>query len=239
MLFVVGDDDQSIYGWRGAQIENILSFEKEFSGAKVFKLEQNYRSTGMILDFANAAIESNKTRAGKKLWTSKPGGDTVVVNRYRDDRQEADSVADRIGELLSCGVKGGQIAILFRTNAQSRVFEELLRRRKIPYVLVGGMSFYERAEIKDCLAYMRLLVNQKDNVAFERIFNVPARGLGEKAYEALQAQLRSIMAVRCSIRLMSEDLASLAAPLSTRDSRRCAISSLCFRTLKNRRNGCP
>jgi DNA helicase-2/ATP-dependent DNA helicase PcrA len=187
MVFVVGDDDQSIYGWRGAQIENILSFEKEYSGAKVFKLEQNYRSTNKILDFANAAIESNKTRAEKKLWTEKSGGDAVTVTRYRDDRQEAESVADRIGELLRSGIKGGQMAILFRTNAQSRVFEELLRRRKIPYVLIGGMSFYERAEIKDCLAYMRLLVNSRDNVAFERIFNVPARGLGEKAYETLQS----------------------------------------------------
>jgi len=186
-VFAVGDDDQSIYGWRGAQIENILSFEKEFEGTRVFKLEQNYRSTISILNFANEAISGNAVRADKKLWTDRRRGDAVVVSRYRDDRQEADSVADRIEEVLRHGVKGGQIAILYRTNAQSRVFEEVLRRRKIPYILVGGMSFYERAEIKDCLAYLRLLVNPKDNVSFERIFNLPARGLGDKAYETLAA----------------------------------------------------
>ena len=184
-VFVVGDDDQSIYGWRGAQVENILSFEKEFPGSKIFTLEQNYRSTKVILDFANATIVDNRLRAPKQLWTSRTGGDEVVVNRFRDDRQEAENVADRIGELQRRSVKGRDMAILYRTNAQSRVFEEILRRRKIPYVLVGGMSFYERAEIKDCCAYLRLLVNQKDNVSFERVYNLPSRGLGEKASEAL------------------------------------------------------
>jgi DNA helicase-2/ATP-dependent DNA helicase PcrA len=184
-VFVVGDDDQSIYGWRGAQIENILSFEREFAGTRVFTLEQNYRSTKPILDFANAAITENMARAPKKLWTARERGDAVLLSRFRDDRQEAESVADRIEELQKKGVKGGDMAILFRTNAQSRVFEEVLRRRKIPYVLIGGVSFYERAEIKDCLAYLRLLVNPKDNVSFERIFNLPSRGLGEKAYENL------------------------------------------------------
>ena len=186
-LFVVGDDDQSIYGWRGAQIENILSFENQFEGTRIFKLEQNYRSTAAILNFANAAISENTVRAQKKLWTESTRGDQVLVNRYRDDRQEADSVAERIEDLRRHGVKGGDIAVLYRTNAQSRVFEEILRRRRIPYVLVGGMSFYERAEIKDCLAYLRLLVNPKDNVGFERIFNIPARGLGDKAFESLTA----------------------------------------------------
>jgi DNA helicase-2/ATP-dependent DNA helicase PcrA len=186
-VFVVGDDDQSIYGWRGAQVENILSFESHFPETKVFKLEQNYRSSKVILDFANAAIAENVHRAQKQLWTAKNGGAPVVVNRLRDDRQESDYVADRIEELLRGSVKGRDIAVLFRTNAQSRLFEEVLRRRKIPYVLVGGMSFYERAEIKDCLAYLRLLVNPKDNVAFERIFNMPSRGLGEKAYDELAA----------------------------------------------------
>jgi DNA helicase-2/ATP-dependent DNA helicase PcrA len=186
-VFVVGDDDQSIYGWRGARVENILSFETHFPGTRVFKLEQNYRSSKVILDFANAAITENTVRAAKQLWTSRTGGSPVAVNRFRDDRQEGDSVADRIEELLRNGAKGSDIAILFRTNAQSRVFEEVLRRRKIPYVLVGGMSFYERAEIKDCLAYLRLLVNPKDNLAFERVFNVPSRGLGDKAYGDLSA----------------------------------------------------
>jgi DNA helicase II / ATP-dependent DNA helicase PcrA len=190
-LFVVGDDDQSIYGWRGAQIENILSFEREFAGTRVFTLEQNYRSTKPILDFANAAITENLTRAPKKLWTSRERGESVCLSRFRDDRQESEAVADRIEELKNKGMKGGDMAILFRTNAQSRVFEEILRRRKIPYVLIGGISFYERAEIKDCLAYLRLLVNPKDNVSFERVFNLPSRGLGEKAYENLDELSRA------------------------------------------------
>jgi DNA helicase-2/ATP-dependent DNA helicase PcrA len=190
-VFVVGDDDQSIYGWRGAQIENILSFERQFAGTRVFTLEQNYRSTKPILDFANAAITENPARAPKKLWTSRERGEGVTMSRFRDDRQEAESSADRIEELRKKGMKGGDIAVLFRTNAQSRVFEEILRRRKISYVLVGGISFYERAEIKDCLAYLRLLVNPKDNVGFERIFNLPSRGLGEKAYENLAELARS------------------------------------------------
>jgi DNA helicase-2/ATP-dependent DNA helicase PcrA len=208
-VFVVGDDDQSIYGWRGAQIENILSFEREFAGTRVFTLEQNYRSTKVILDFANAAINENQTRAPKKLWTSRDSGDEVVVNRFRDDRQEADAVADRIEELQRKGVKGGDMAILFRTNAQSRVFEEILRRRKLPYVLIGGTSFYERAEIKDCLAYLRLLVNPKDNVSFERIFNLPSRGLGEKAYENL-AELAGQRNESLLEALCNGDLAALA-----------------------------
>jgi len=208
-VFVVGDDDQSIYGWRGAKIENILSFEREFAGTRVFTLEQNYRSSKVILDFANAAITENLTRAPKKLWTSRDTGDEVVVNRFRDDRQEAESVADRIEELQKKGVKGGDIAILFRTNAQSRVFEEILRRRKLPYVLVGGISFYERAEIKDCLAYLRLLVNPKDNVSFERIFNLPSRGLGEKAYENL-AELARTRSESLLETLLAIDPAALA-----------------------------
>jgi DNA helicase II / ATP-dependent DNA helicase PcrA len=209
-VFVVGDDDQSIYGWRGAQVENILSFEKEFPGTKVFTLEQNYRSTGVVLNFANAAISDNRFRAPKKLWTSSNGGDSVVVNRFRDDRQEADAVADGIESLKAGGMKGGSMAILFRTNAQSRVFEEVLRRRKIPYVLIGGISFYERAEIKDCCAYLRLLVNPKDNVSFERVFNVPSRGLGDKAYEAL-AELAGTRGETLLETLLAADLSALAS----------------------------
>jgi DNA helicase II / ATP-dependent DNA helicase PcrA len=208
-VFVVGDDDQSIYGWRGAQVENILSFEKEFPGTIVFTLEQNYRSTGVILGFANAAISDNRLRAPKKLWTSADGGDSVIVNRFRDDRQEADAVADGIEALKTKGMKGGSMAVLFRTNAQSRVFEEVLRRRKVPYVLIGGTSFYERAEIKDCCAYLRLLVNPKDNVSFERVFNVPSRGLGDKAYEAL-AQLAGTRDGSLLETLLAADLSLLA-----------------------------
>lgn len=181
-VFAVGDDDQSIYGWRGAQVENILRFEEHFSGTEVFKLEQNYRSTGAILDFANAAIAGNNNRTAKELWTDRGRGDPVVVRRFRDDRQEAQAVADAINKECNGNLRGGEIAVLFRTNAQSRVFEEAFRKRQLAYLLIGGTGFYERAEIKDCLAYLRLLVNPYDNISFERIFNVPARGLGEKAF---------------------------------------------------------
>lgn len=185
-IFAVGDDDQSIYGWRGAQIENILSFEREFPQTKVFKLEQNYRSTKSILNFANAAISKNRNRAQKQLWTDQTEGKEVTVVKYRDDRQEAECISEKIAAITTGKMRGGDIAILFRTNAQSRAFEEALRKKKISYVLVGGTSFYERAEIKDCLAYLRLLVNPKDDISFDRICNVPARGIGDKAKEALQ-----------------------------------------------------
>lgn len=186
-IFAVGDDDQSIYGWRGAQVKNILSFENQFTDTKTFKLEQNYRSTGNILNFANVAIASNCERAQKQLWTDIKGGAPVTIVKYRDDRQEAENVTDRIAQTIATSkIKGSDIAILFRTNAQSRAFEDALRKRKIPYVLVGGMSFYDRAEIKDCIAYLRLIVNPRDNISFDRICNVPSRGLGEKSREALQ-----------------------------------------------------
>ena len=184
-IFVVGDDDQSIYSWRGAKIENILSFDKVFPNTKIYKLEQNYRSSRTILDVANSIISSNKNRAEKKLWTSQKSNRDVVVNRYRDDRQEAGSVAEKINDLNSNNIELGDIAILFRTNAQSRVFEEILRKRNIQYVLVGGTSFYERKEVKDCLAYLRLLVNPLDSISLERILNVPPRGIGAKTQENL------------------------------------------------------
>ena len=208
-IFAVGDDDQSIYGWRGAKIENILSFEQQFPDTKIFKLEQNYRSTKAILDFANATIIGNQYRTSKMLWTERGSGETVIVKNFRDDRQEADNVADRIGQLTG-KYRGNDMAILFRTNAQSRTFEDALRKRKIPYVLVGGTSFYERAEIKDCLAYLKLLVNQKDDLSFERIYNVPARGLGDKARDAIAgiaAQRQSSMLGA----LLSVDIAGLGS----------------------------
>ncbi len=189
-IFAVGDDDQSIYGWRGAQIENILSFEREFPQTKVFKLEQNYRSTKSILDFANAAISENRYRASKQLWTDQAKGNEVTIVKYRDDRQEAENISEKIAAMTTGKIQGRDIAILFRTNAQSRPFEDALRKRKIAYILVGGTSFYERAEIKDCLAYLRLLVNPKDDISFDRICNVPARGIGDKAKEVLSRPLQ-------------------------------------------------
>lgn len=185
-IFVVGDDDQSIYSWRGAQIENILSFDREFLDAKVFKLEQNYRSPQGVLDFANAIISSNKTRAKKKLWTAMESKNEVTVSRFRDDRQEALCVITKIQDLAEKSTAYGDMAILFRTNAQSRAFEDVLRKMNIQYVLVGGVSFYDRKEVKDCLAYLHLLVNPKDNISCERILNVPPRGIGAKSQEKLE-----------------------------------------------------
>jgi len=195
-VFVVGDDDQSIYGWRGAQIENILSFEKHFSGTTVFKLEQNYRSSQRILDFANAVIGYNGRRAAKTLWTERTGGMEVAVSRYGDDRQEAEQVVECAARLAGTGTRLGRMAVLFRTNAQSRVFEDALRKRNMPYVVVGGMSFYERKEIKDCLAYLRLVINAKDDVSCDRILNVPSRGIGAKSRDMLVARAR---AAHCSM----------------------------------------
>jgi DNA helicase II / ATP-dependent DNA helicase PcrA len=191
-VFVVGDDDQSIYAWRGAQVENILTFEKAFSGTRTFTLEENYRSTGAVLAFANAAIEPNTVRAKKRLWTGRQGGAPVTVARYRDDRHESESVCDAVNTCVQEGVRPCEIAVLFRTNAQSRLFEDSMRKRRIPYVLVGGTSFYERREIKDCLAYLRLCVNPRDDISCERIVNVPPRGMGDKAREHLAARSREL-----------------------------------------------
>ncbi len=193
-VFVVGDDDQSIYGWRGAQIRNILAFEKQFDGTRTFRLEQNYRSTRAILEFANAVIAANATRAGKCLWTQREGAAEVAVTKYADDRREAEGVVREISRLLGRGVKPRDILVLFRTNAQSRPFEDALRKNRIAYALVGGISFYQRKEIKDCLAYLRLLVNPRDDVSFERIVNVPTRGIGPKARaELVQAAAPAIL----------------------------------------------
>lgn len=191
-IFVVGDDDQSIYAWRGARVENILTFEKAFPGTKTFTLEQNYRSTNAILNFANAAIEPNTIRAKKRLWTGRQGDARVMVTRHRDDRGESESVCDAVGRCLKAGIKPSDMAVLFRTNAQSRLIEDSMRKRRIPYVLVGGVSFYERREIKDCLAYLRLCVNPKDDISLERIVNVPPRGMGDKAREILSLRSREL-----------------------------------------------
>jgi len=190
-VFAVGDDDQSIYGWRGAQIENILNFEKMFGRTKVFKLEHNYRSTKPILEFANAVISQNSHRAGKSLWTESKGVEDVRVCGYSDDRMEAKKIVSEIRRTIDTSeLAAEQIAILFRTNAQSRLFEESLRRENVPYVLVGGMSFYERKEIKDLLAYLRLLVNPRDDVSSQRVLNVPARGIGAVSQEKVLAEAR-------------------------------------------------
>lgn len=172
-LFVVGDEDQSIYSWRGATIRNILDFESDFPDAQVFRLEQNYRSTAPILSAANALVAHNVERLGKTLWTEEKAGDPVRCYEATNDEDEARFVAEEIAEH-----KLPDTAVLFRTNGQSRLIEEALRLRKVPYVVVGGIKFYERKEIKDLIAYLRLLVNPKDEISLRRIINVPSRGLG-------------------------------------------------------------
>ncbi len=186
-LTVVGDEDQSIYSWRGADINNILSFEKDFPGARVIRLEDNYRSSQAILDVAGALVAHNRRRKGKTLRASRLVGEPVRVHEARDEFEEAAWVAERAGALR----KEGKVAVLYRMNAQSRLVEEALLRLGLPYVVVGGLAFYERKEIKDLLAYLRLLVNANDLVSFRRVANVPPRGLGERGVDAVLEQAQS------------------------------------------------
>ncbi len=185
-IVAVGDEDQSIYRFRGADINNILNFERDFPGAEIVKLEQNYRSTGNILDAATGVVEHNVARKGKKLFTSGGSGDPVRVVTCSTDREEAQFVLERLNALRS-KYKLTDFAVLFRMNAQSRPFEEELLRANIPYSVVGGVKFYERAEIKDVLAYLRLAVKPHDTPSIERVINVPSRGIGDTTVAALDA----------------------------------------------------
>ncbi|MBJ6749355.1 ATP-dependent helicase [Geomonas anaerohicana] len=179
-LCVVGDDDQSIYGWRGADVGNILDFEKDFKGCRTIKLEQNYRSTGNILDAANSVIGNNKIRKAKRLWTASGQGPLIDLCIVQDDEEEATSVVERIQlERFKKDTPYSDFAILYRTNAQSRAFEEQLRFEDIPYVLVGGTQFFERKEVKDSLSYLKVIANPLDEVALLRIVNFPRRGIGD------------------------------------------------------------
>lgn len=189
-LCVVGDDDQCIYQWRGADIRNILEFEKDFPDAKVVKLEQNYRSTGNILAAAHSVIEKNRGRKDKKLWTAKEAGQKIAYYRADDERDEARYVAQEIDHLKSSDRRYSDFAILYRTNAQSRTFEEALSRRDIPYRVLGGLRYYDRKEVKDIVSYMRLVQNPDDDLALLRIINEPKRGIGAKTVEKLQALAR-------------------------------------------------
>lgn len=184
---VVGDADQSIYGWRGADIRNILRFEEDFPGARTILLEQNYRSTQHILDAANALIAHNSERKEKNLWTANGAGDEVHLRRMQSEHEEAVVVGTRIQKEMARGTKPDDIAILYRTNAQSRPFEEVFLREAIPYRVIGGLKFYDRAEIKDLISYMSLAVNPQDDVAFRRVVNEPKRGIGAATVEALAA----------------------------------------------------
>lgn len=187
-ICVVGDDWQSIYSWRGADFTNILNFERDFPGAKVVKLEQNYRSTGNILDAANAVIHKNTERTDKKLWTDSGAGSPVEVHGVYDDAEEANLVSERINAQVAIGARThDDFAVLYRTNAQSYTLERAFLRYRIPYQIVGGVRFYDRKEIKDMVAYLRLLYQPSDIMSFSRIVNVPTRGIGDTSVERFLA----------------------------------------------------
>jgi DNA helicase-2/ATP-dependent DNA helicase PcrA len=190
-MMVVGDDDQSIYGWRGAKVENIQKFSHDFAPAEVVRLEQNYRSTSVILEAANALITHNTSRMGKELWTAGEKGSKILVYGAHNELDEARFVAERINMAFSQGMLLDDIAVLYRSNAQSRVLEEALLRGNIAYRIHGGMRFFERAEIKDTLAYLRLILNPDDDTAFERVINFPVRGIGEKTLEDIRTNART------------------------------------------------
>jgi DNA helicase-2/ATP-dependent DNA helicase PcrA len=187
-ICVVGDDDQSIYRWRGADISNILDFERDYPDAQVIRLEQNYRSTGNILDAAGAVVACNQQRRGKKLWTENPRGAKVGIAVLNDDLEEARFVASDITRMLRSGHNRKDVAVFYRTNAQSRSLEEQFARQRIPYTIIGGVKFFSRAEVKDILAYLRVLVNPADSLSTKRIINVPARGIGATTVDRI-AQL--------------------------------------------------
>jgi DNA helicase-2/ATP-dependent DNA helicase PcrA len=185
-LCVVGDPDQSIYRWRGADLRNILDFEQDFPNARIVKLEQNYRSTQVILDAASAVIRRNRNRKDKRLWTSQTGGEKIRYFRAGDEIEEADFITRAIRDAQRASA-GPMLAVLYRTNAQSRAIEDALMREGIAYRIIGGVRFYERREIKDTLAYLRLVLNPHDDVSFRRVVNVPTRGIGRAVLEALEA----------------------------------------------------
>jgi ATP-dependent DNA helicase UvrD/PcrA len=185
-LAVVGDPDQSIYRWRGADLKNILDFEHDFPETRIVRLEQNYRSTQMILDAASAVIQHNRNRKDKRLWTDRKGGSRIVSFRGGDELEEADFIVRTVKQARSDDVEA-TTAILYRTNAQSRAIEDSLMREAIPYKVIGGVRFYERKEIKDALAYLKLIINPHDDVSLRRVINVPARGIGKGVMDSLQA----------------------------------------------------
>ncbi len=189
-VFAVGDDDQSIYGWRGARIENIHQLSADFSDVHTIRLEQNYRSTGIILEAANGLIANNLSRLGKNLWTAGERGEPVQLYAAFNEIDEARFVVSRALQLVEEGARRDDIAILYRVSAQSRVFEEALLAAGMPYRVYGGLRFYERAEIKDALAYLRLVANRDDDGAFERVVNTPARGIGTRSVDILRIRAR-------------------------------------------------
>ena len=189
--FAVGDDDQSIYRWRGARVENLNQFRRDYPQAVLYKLEQNYRSTGTILKAANALIANNVGRLGKNLWTSGEDGERLKLYAAFNERDEADFVVNRIREWVDRGGARRDVAVLYRSNAQSRVFEEAFLNARMPYRVYGGLRFFERAEIKDALAYLRLVSSRADDTSFERVVNLPTRGIGAKTLDTLRESARA------------------------------------------------
>jgi DNA helicase-2/ATP-dependent DNA helicase PcrA len=208
-LFLVGDDDQSIYGWRGARVENIQSFQRDYPNTSVVRLEQNYRSTGNILKAANSLIANNPTRLGKNLWTEDGEGEPIRRYAAFNEVDEARFVVERIRRFVSEeGYRRSECAILYRTTAQSRLFEEALIQAQVPYRVYGGLRFFERAEIKDAMAYLRLVANTDDDAAFERVVNTPARGIGARTLDSLREQARE---TRVPLWQAAEDLVAANA----------------------------
>jgi DNA helicase-2/ATP-dependent DNA helicase PcrA len=211
--FVVGDDDQSIYRWRGARVEHIYQFQQDFPGTSVVKLEQNYRSTATILNAANAVIANNGSRMGKNLWTEGPDGEAIRIYSAYNERDEADFVVGRLRDWSDQGNPRADSAVLYRSNAQSRVLEESLINAGLPYRVYGGLRFFERQEIKDALAYLRLISNRDDDSSFERIVNRPTRGIGARTVEAMRSYARanSCSMWRAAGAIASGDLGGRAA----------------------------
>ncbi len=212
-LFVVGDDDQSIYGWRGAKVENILQFDRDYPGTQMVRLEQNYRSTSNILKAANAVISCNEGRLGKELWTDGKEGELVSVYTAYNEIDEAQYVIGQVEAWVEEGNQRADVAVLYRSNAQSRVFEEMLLRANMPYRVYGGLRFFERQEIKDALAYLRLTANKNDDASFDRIANVPTRGLGNKTLDAIRvhAKENSVTLWQAAIVLLQNNALSARA----------------------------
>lgn len=230
-LCVVGDDDQSIYGWRGATIKNILNFSDHFEDTKVVKLEENYRSTDTILNHANQLIEHNRDRLGKKLVGTREKGDSIKVYESHDENEETRKIIDDIKKLLDSGISAKDIAVLFRVNALSRSLEEGFNRAGLNYKLVGGMKFYERAEIKDLIAYFRILTNANDNFSLKRIVNKPKRGIGKTTIDKLDA--KSIEIKKPIFEIIQEfDAEELAGVVGKKNSRTLKVFEASVMDLK-------
>ncbi len=220
-ITVVGDDDQSIYSWRGSDYRMILRFEEDFPGAKTFKLEENYRSTSRILEAANHLVANNRSRAPKRLFTSRGEGEPITLYPAATERDEARYVVEKVKSMVRDGSAYRDFVVLYRTNAQSRVFEEALLAEGIPYRVVGGVGFYARTEIKDVVAYLRYIVNSSDALAFKRIVNVPRRGIGQQTLAAL---VQAANAARVSVgeAIFSSDLLRAAVPKKLKELERFA-----------------